>query len=579
MKLLLKFVSKYKRLLLFLILSFSVVATFQVWNAVFVAEITARTVDALKSGIAEKIYVDMLSDTTIKMLLMATGIGAFTILCGKLAGRVAIRVAEDIRRSLYEKTMTFSLKEINYFGVSSMINRNTNDVLQVQGGLYMLLTTALPVPFLVIGGFLGLSQYGNKMLLRVILGIISMCAVFVVFIYKAAPLFQRMTSELDLLNRVTREGLSGVQILRALNREKWNGDRMREYSAKLRKTAEGTTFTGEMLQPTIYLVFNLLIVSILWNGGHYVHENMMNIGDVVAYISYLYMIVSGMIMAMMACFQIPAVLISMKRIGEILSTEPSIASGKGVNINTLPDYAVEFENVSFRYSEDSRMVVRNISFTAKQGELTVLLGNTGCGKTTLMQLIPRLYDASEGVIRIGGVNIRDMKLDELRSMIGYVPQRAFLYRGDIRSNIAFRDKSMEDEKVRNAAELSQSMQFIKGMKKGFAEWIAQGGSNVSGGQRQRLTIARALGGSPKILILDDSASALDLETGLKLRNALQSIIKDLTVIFVTQRSAFLRVADKIVVMQDGCIQATGTDEELKQSCDIYRNILQSQVGA
>ena len=579
MKLLLKFVSKYKRLLLFLILSFSVVATFQVWNAVFVAEITARTVDALKSGIAEKIYVDMLSDTTIKMLLMATGIGAFTILCGKLAGRVAIRVAEDIRRSLYEKTMTFSLKEINYFGVSSMINRNTNDVLQVQGGLYMLLTTALPVPFLVIGGFLGLSQYGNKMLLRVILGIISMCAVFVVFIYKAAPLFQRMTSELDLLNRVTREGLSGVQILRALNREKWNGDRMREYSAKLRKTAEGTTFTGEMLQPTIYLVFNLLIVSILWNGGHYVHENMMNIGDVVAYISYLYMIVSGMIMAMMACFQIPAVLISMKRIGEILSTEPSIASGKGVNINTLPDYAVEFENVSFRYSEDSRMVVRNISFTAKQGELTVLLGNTGCGKTTLMQLIPRLYDASEGVIRIGGVNIRDMKLDELRSMIGYVPQRAFLYRGDIRSNIAFRDKSMEDEKVRNAAELSQSMQFIKGMKKGFAEWIAQGGSNVSGGQRQRLTIARALGGSPKILILDDSASALDLETGLKLRNALQSIIKDLTVIFVTQRSAFLRAADKIVVMQDGCIQATGTDEELKQSCDIYRNILQSQVGA
>ena len=275
----------------------------------------------------------------------------------------------------------------------------------------------------------------------------------------------------------------------------------------------------------------------------------------------------------------PRVVIGMGRIREVLDTEPAICDGKGADISTLPNCDVEFENVSFRYSEEAGMVVRNISFTAKQGEMTVIVGNTGCGKTTLMQLIPRLYDAAEGTIRIGGTDVREMKLDELRSLIGYVPQRAFLYSGNIRSNIAFRDQAILDDEVVKAAELSQSMPFIQAKEKGFAEWIAQGGSNVSGGQRQRLTIARALTGSPKILILDDSASALDLETGLKLRDAILSIMGDITVIFVTQRLSFIRNADKIVVMQDGEIKAVGKHEELKQNCGIYQDILQSQMGA
>jgi ATP-binding cassette subfamily B protein len=235
--------------------------------------------------------------------------------------------------------------------------------------------------------------------------------------------------------------------------------------------------------------------------------------------------------------------------------------------------------VGVRYTDDSGLAVRNISFTAKQGEMTVIVGNTGCGKTTLMQLIPRLYDVTEGAVRIGGVDVRELKLADLRSLIGYVPQRAFLYNGSIRSNIAFRDQMISDEEVDRAAELSQSMQFIKEKDKGFAEWIASGGSNVSGGQRQRLTIARALSGSPKILILDDSASALDLETGLKLRDAIRSIMGEITVIFVTQRLSFIRNADRIVVMQDGEVRAVGTHETLKANCDIYRDILESQMGA
>ena len=305
----------------------------------------------------------------------------------------------------------------------------------------------------------------------------------------------------------------------------------------------------------------------------------MNVTAIAAYISYTYMIMLGLIMASTVGFQIPIMSVSLERIGDVLSMQPSIVDGEGVNVKELDNYDVKFDNVSFRYSDASGMVVRNISFTAKHGELTVIVGNTGCGKTTLMQLIPRLYDVSEGSVCIGGADIRDMKLNELRSLIGYVPQKSFLYSGDIRSNIAFRDKSIGDEDVKRSAELSQSMQFIKRMKKGFAEWIAQGGNNISGGQRQRLTIARALSGSPKILILDDSASALDLETGLKLRDALRSIMKDITIIFVTQRQAFIKNADRIVVMQDGEVRAVGTHEELKHSCNIYQDILQSQIGA
>ncbi len=579
MRLLLKFVGKYKISLLLLILSFMLTATFQVWIASFVAEMTGALMTALGEGMPQKIYYDKLFDVSIKLLLMSSGTFAFMVLCGRYAGRIAIHVSEDIRRSLYEKTMTFSLKEMDYFTVPSIINRSTADVLQVQGGLFMLLTTALPVPMLIAGGLWGIAQYHNSMMWLVILGVVLLITVFALFVKKALPLYHNMAVDFDSLNRVTREGLSGVQILRALNREEWNADRIRKGSIKLKNIAERTGFMEVAMQPVMYLILNMLIVLILWLGGTYVGKNIMNVTDIAAYISYTYMIMLGLIMASTVGFQIPIMSVSMKRIGDVLSMKPSIVDGEGVNVKELDNYDVKFDNVSFRYSDASGMVVRNISFTAKQGELTVIVGNTGCGKTTLMQLIPRLYDVSEGSVSIGGADIRDMKLNELRSLIGYVPQKSFLYSGDIRSNIAFRDKSIGDEDVKRSAELSQSMQFIKRMKKGFAEWIAQGGSNVSGGQRQRLTIARALSGSPKILILDDSASALDLETGLKLRDALRSIMKDITIIFVTQRQAFIKNADRIVVMQDGEVRAVGTHEELEQSCNIYQDILQSQIGA
>lgn len=579
MKLLARFTAKYKLTLVLIILFSVAMVVFQLWNTGFIANVTNDTIEALDGKITDEQYKTRLVETGFVMLIIMLGMVISAVLGGYFSGRVAVHVSEDIRNRLYEKTMTFSLKEMNDITVPSMITRCTNDVLQVQNGLYLLLTTALPVPFLIIGGIVGVMQYQFSMAWIVALAVGLVCGLFVLLIRKALPLHQRMAVELDSLNRVTREGLSGIQILRALNREKWNGDRIRDGSMKLKKTAESSGLIEAVMQPCMYLILNLLSLLVLWIGGSAVSNDTMQVGDITAFINYLYMVISGLIMGAVVGLQMPRVVIGMGRIREVLDTEPAICDGKGADISTLPNCDVEFENVSFRYSEEAGMVVRNISFTAKQGEMTVIVGNTGCGKTTLMQLIPRLYDAAEGTIRIGGTDVREMKLDELRSLIGYVPQRAFLYSGNIRSNIAFRDQAILDDEVVKAAELSQSMPFIQAKEKGFAEWIAQGGSNVSGGQRQRLTIARALTGSPKILILDDSASALDLETGLKLRDAILSIMGDITVIFVTQRLSFIRNADKIVVMQDGEIKAVGKHEELKQNCGIYQDILQSQMGA
>ena len=579
MKTLVSFTAKYKKTLLLIVLFSIAAVVLQLWNTGFIADVTNHTVAVLDGTLTDAEYRSNLTNTAIRMLLIMLGMAGATVFCGFFAGRVAVHVAEDLRSSLYEKAMTFSLKEMNSFTVPSMITRCTNDVLMVQNGLYLLLTTALPVPFLIVGGIVGVMQYQISMSWIVALGVVLVTVLFGVLVKKAMPLYQRMAGELDSLNRVTREGLTGIQVLRALNRESWNGGRMRDGSQNLKATAESVGIIEAVMQPCMYLILNLLNLLVVWIGGSAVSSGTMQVGDITAFINYLFMVISGLIMGAVVGLQLPGVLIGMGRIREVLDTVPAIQSGQGTPLPESAPCDVEFENVGFRYSEDAGMVVRNISFTAKQGELTVIVGNTGCGKTTLMQLIPRLYDASEGTIRIGGVDTKDMKLEELRSLIGYVPQRSFLYSGNIRFNIAFRDQQLSDSAVTDAAELSQSMAFIQAKEKGFAEWITQGGSNVSGGQRQRLTIARALAGKPRILILDDSASALDLETGLKLRDALRSIIGDITVIFVTQRLSFIRNADRIVVMQDGEVRAVGKHEELKQSCDIYQDILRSQMGA
>lgn len=579
MKILGRFLLRQKRGLLLLVICSIVVVGLSLLNTSYIARVTDDTYSVTTGGISKDIYLKGLTDATIIMVLIMVAMTVANIASGYFAGKIAVSVAEGIRNAIYEKALTFSLKEMNDISIPSMITRSTGDVISIQGALYLTLTTALSVPFLIVGGVLGVLSLGKTLVALLILGVVLVIVIFILLVMRVSPLYASFMSLVDGLSRVTREGLSGIQILRALNRENWSSRRIQDTSEKIKNISSRVDVAQSIMQPSMYMVINIVDIIAIWVCAVFADKAIWSVGDIVAFINYLFMTLSGIIMGAMVGIQLPAAFICMGRIKEVLEKELSIKDGKGENVSNLSNYDVCFDSVSFRYSDDSGFVVRDISFTAKQGELTVITGNTGCGKTTLMQLIPRLYDATKGSITIGGVDVRDMKLKDLRSFIGYVPQRVFLHTGDVRYNISYRDKDYDDETILESAELSQSLSFIHEKEKRFEEWISQGGSNFSGGQKQRLTIARALSGSPKVLILDDSASALDLETGVKLRDALLSIVGDISIIFITQRLSIIKNADKVVLMKDGEICEQGTYEDLSVHSDTFREILQSQMGA
>lgn len=579
MKILGRFLLRQKRGLLLLVICSIVVVGLSLLNTSYIARVTDDTYSVTTGGISKDIYLKGLTDATIIMVLIMVAMTVANIASGYFAGKIAVSVAEGIRNAIYEKALTFSLKEMNDISIPSMITRSTGDVISIQGALYLTLTTALSVPFLIVGGVLGVLSLGKTLVALLILGVVLVIVIFILLVMRVSPLYVSFMSLVDGLSRVTREGLSGIQILRALNRENWSSRRIQDTSEKIKNISSRVDVAQSIMQPSMYMVINIVDIIAIWVCAVFADKAIWSVGDIVAFINYLFMTLSGIIMGAMVGIQLPAAFICMGRIKEVLEKELSIKDGKGEDVSNLSNYDVCFDSVSFRYSDDSGFVVRDISFTAKQGELTVITGNTGCGKTTLMQLIPRLYDATKGSITIGGVDVRDMKLKDLRSFIGYVPQRVFLHTGDVRYNISYRDKDYDDETILESAELSQSLSFIHEKEKRFEEWISQGGSNFSGGQKQRLTIARALSGSPKVLILDDSASALDLETGVKLRDALLSIVGDISIIFITQRLSIIKNADKVVLMKDGEICEQGTYEDLSVHSDTFREILQSQMGA
>lgn len=579
MKILGRFLLRQKRGLLLLVICSIVVVGLSLLNTSYIARVTDDTYSVTTGGISKDIYLKGLTDATIIMVLIMVAMTVANIASGYFAGKIAVSVAEGIRNAIYEKALTFSLKEMNDISIPSMITRSTGDVISIQGALYLTLTTALSVPFLIVGGVLGVLSLGKTLVALLILGVVLVIVIFILLVMRVSPLYVSFMSLVDGLSRVTREGLSGIQILRALNRENWSSRRIQDTSEKIKNISSRVDVAQSIMQPSMYMVINIVDIIAIWVCAVFADKAIWSVGDIVAFINYLFMTLSGIIMGAMVGIQLPAAFICMGRIKEVLEKELSIKDGKGEDVSNLSNYDVCFDSVSFRYSDDSGFVVRDISFTAKEGELTVITGNTGCGKTTLMQLIPRLYDATKGSITIGGVDVRDMKLKDLRSFIGYVPQRVFLHTGDVRYNISYRDKDYDDETILESAELSQSLSFIHEKEKRFEEWISQGGSNFSGGQKQRLTIARALSGSPKVLILDDSASALDLETGVKLRDALLSIVGDISIIFITQRLSIIKNADKVVLMKDGEICEQGTYEDLSVHSDTFREILQSQMGA
>ena len=574
MKLLFRCLSRYKLPLALLIASLIASVFLQIEKTGLVASV----VNDATYFPQQDLILPELKAIGLRMLLVALGMVTASVLTGVFAGHIATGVSRDLRERLYSHIMTFSMGEMNRFSIPSVISRCTDDVSVLQSFLYQFLTGALATPILIVGGLVSVWQEQSSMIWILALAVAVVLALFGVMVSRMMPVVRRMVTETDALHRNTRESLSGVQILKALNREAWSSGRISDAAGKLRATNERYSFIEAVILPSMYLVLNLANLLVLWVGAENVSRMTIMVGEAMAIINYLYMIVSGVISGCIIGLQMPRMSVCLKRVQEVLSTEAAVQDP--ATPAPLPDtFDVAFDDVSFRYAEDGGDVVRHISFTAKQGQVTAIIGNTGCGKTTLMELIPRMYDPREGRVTIGGTDVRDFSLETLRSMVGSVPQRALLFSGTIRSNIALRDPEVADEALARAAELSQSAEIIAGKEEGLEAPIAQGGSNVSGGQRQRLTIARALCGGPRVLLLDDSSSALDYQTDVRLRDAIRAGMADATVIIVSQRISSIRQADQIVVMRDGEIRGIGTHEELKAGCPAYQEILRSQMEA
>lgn len=549
---------------------------FRLKNTGFIGSVTNGVLEAIKENSSEGEIGFALGQATIKLLGICAAISITGALGGFFATKMAANAAKDLRQNLFEKILCFSLPEANRFSISALITRCTVDINQVQGVLYVIFTTVLQVPLLIVGGIS--SMIANQSGLSWTIVLASVLTVIVItlvawMIYKIAARYQE---KMDQMNLVTREALTGVQIIRAFNRDEWNEERLKKNSKEFRELNLSFSKKLVTIEPSVYFILDLVNVLALYFGAGRVESGLISMGIILSYSGYLYMIVVGIYMLGMSMFNIIRMFISIKRINEVMNIEPSITDGEK-DIDSVSDYSVEFKNVSFNYGDDAGNVIRNISFAAPSGKVTAIIGNTGCGKTTLLNLIPRLYDASEGEICIGGVDVRDLKVKEVRDSIGYVSQKAVLFSGNIGSNVEF-GSGCEAESVNEAVRIAQMKEFTDSHEEGLQYEIARGGSNVSGGQRQRLSIARAIAKEPKIYLFDDCFSALDYKTDVTIRKEFFEKRKDATVIIVAQRVSSISDADKIIVMHDGEVVGEGTSDELFGKCDYYREIVKSQVS-
>lgn len=512
------------------------------------------------------------------MLLVAGGSALCTILASFISSKTASAFGRDIRRSIFTKAESFSLHEFDKVGTSSMITRTTNDITQVQQVMIMMMRFMISAPIMAIGGFLMALSKDRKLTLVFAVSIPVLISIIFVLAKKAIPLFKVMQVKIDKINQVLRENLTGIRVIRAFNRIDDEKQRFNEASLDLTKTAIRVNKMMAFVMPVMMLVMNFTSIAIIWFGGKRIDLGEMQVGDMMAFIQYAMQIMFSFLMLAMMFVMIPRAEASAVRINEVLDMEPEIVDPKNPNKADKSRGYVEFKNVTFSYPGAEKPAIENISFSAKPGETTAIIGGTGSGKSTLISLIPRFYDIQSGSILVDGVDVREMSQENLRSKIGFVPQKAVLFTGTIAENIRYGKEDATDEEVKHAAEVSQSDDFISKMKEGYDSLIAQGGNNVSGGQKQRLSIARALVRKPEIYIFDDSFSALDFKTDAKLRKALKNETKDSTVIIVAQRVSTVMDADRIIVLDEGKIAGIGTHKELLQSNEIYREIVASQLS-
>lgn len=497
-----------------------------------------------------------------------------------LSSRVAARLGKTLRDKVFKRVLGFSQEEFRNFSTASLITRTTNDISQIQMLLTMLFRVVVYAPIIGIGGFLRVLTNSNTSMAWIIgFAILCVIAIVLVLFIIAMPKFKKLQDLIDKLNLVSREILTGLPVIRAFHTEKREENRFEDANRDLMKNYIFVNRAMSMMMPALTLVMNSVMLLIVWLGGHNVDEGIMQVGDMMAFIQYTMQIIMSFLMISMISIMLPRAQVSARRINEVLETKPKIQNPKNPKeFDRNKKGLVEFRNVSFRYPDADTESITDITFTAEPGKTTAIIGSTGSGKSTIVNLIPRFYDITGGELLIDGVNVKDVNQKQLREKIGFVPQKGVLFSGTIESNIKYADPNMSDQKMKIAAEIAQAEEFIEAKEEKYNSSIAQGGSNVSGGQKQRLSIARAIAKDPEIFVFDDSFSALDLKTDANLRAALSEKTKNKTVIIVAQRISTILNADQIIVIEEGKIVGKGTHEELINSCETYSEIALSQLG-
>lgn len=512
------------------------------------------------------------------MLLVAFGSAICVILSSFLSSKVATAFGRDIRREIFVKGERFSLHEFDKIGTSSMITRTTNDVTQIQQVTVMIMRMMVSAPIMAIGGLIMAVSKDRKLSLVLAVAIPLLGLVIFLVAKKAVPLFKVMQKKVDKINLVLRENLIGIRVIRAFNRIEDEKKRFEEASYDFTKTAIRVNKMMAIVMPIMMVIMNFTSIAIIWFGGLRIDTGDIQVGDMMAFLQYAMQIMFSFLMVAIMFVMIPRAEASAVRINEVLDIEPEITNTKNPKHTDGRKGYVEFKDVTFSYPGAEEPAIRDISFSTNPGEITAIIGGTGSGKSTLINLIPRFYDIQGGNILIDGVDIREMTQENLRKKIGFVPQKAVLFTGTISENIKYGKEDATEEEVKHAAEIAQASEFVANMKEGYDAVIAQGGNNVSGGQKQRLSIARALIRRPEIYIFDDSFSALDFKTDAKLRAALKGETKDSTVIIVAQRVSTVMDADRIIVLDEGRIAGIGTHRELLKSCEVYKEIVSSQLS-
>lgn len=548
--------------------------------------ITDQSASSYTKALYEKIGIDTkkiqnnyMFTTGGKMILLALFSMIVSVIVGFLASKVSAGLGRNLRNGVFNKVVSFSNAEFDHFSTASLITRSTNDVQQIQLIMVMIIRIVCYAPILGIGGVIKVLRTNTDMawIAALALGVILFIVIFIILV--VMPKFKLVQKLIDRLNLVTREILIGVPVIRAFGTDKYEEERFDKANRDLTKTSLFVNRIMICMMPIMMFIMNAVTILIVWSGAYNIDKGAMQVGDLMAFIQYTMQIIMSFLMISMISVMIPRASVSMARIDEILNSKTVITDKE--NTKTLPKNfkgVVEFDNVSFSYPNASENVLSNINFTANSGQTTAIIGATGCGKSTLVNLIPRFYDVTSGSIKIDGIDIRDLSQYDLRDKIGYVPQKGVLFSGTIESNIKYTDKEISDEDMNNAIEISQSKEFISQKEFGVESEISQGGKNVSGGQKQRLSIARAIAKKPSIFIFDDSFSALDYKTDLTLRNALKEKTKDSTVIIVAQRISTILHAEQIIVLDEGQIVGKGTHKELLKSCEIYKQIALSQLS-